>query len=53
MVDQNAYEPSLVDLAWLMIIDTMSITNSSNLAKVKFIKVRNNLSVVRSVAKMS
>jgi hypothetical protein len=31
----------------------MSITNSSNLAKVKFVKVQNNLGVVRNVAKMS
>lgn len=44
---------SLIDLIWLMIVDTMSITNSSNLAKVKFVKVQNNLGVVRNVAKMS
>jgi hypothetical protein len=37
---------SLVDLAWLMIINIMNVTNFSNLAKVKFVKVQNNLSVV-------
>jgi hypothetical protein len=44
---------SLVDLAWLMIIDIMNVINFSNLTKMKFFKVQNNLNVVRNVAKMS
>jgi hypothetical protein len=49
----KSLQTSLVDLAWLMIVGTTSVTNSSNSAKVKFIKVQINSCVMHSVAKMS
>jgi len=46
-------QTSLVDLAWLMIVGIASNTNSSKSAKMKFIKIQNNLGVMHSVARMS
>jgi hypothetical protein len=35
----ESLQTSLVDLAWLMIVSTTSVTNFSKSTKVKFIKV--------------
>jgi hypothetical protein len=48
----ESLQTSLVDLAWLMIFGTTIVVNSSNLVKVKFVNVLNNLGVVCNVARM-
>jgi hypothetical protein len=50
----ESLQTSLIDLTWLMIVNTTSIANSNlNSTKVKFFKVQNNWSIVHNFVKMS